>query len=243
MAAPAYVHEEYTHDLSSPREIVPVLLELFHPASVVDVGCGIGTFLYCLKEGGVDEVLGIDGPWTNRQLVSKYLADNEFREANLSEEIKLEKQFDLALCLEVGEHLAERASENLVKTLCGLSKRIVFSAAIPGQGGQNHINEQWTAYWQGKFAKFGYRFLDVFRPYFWDNSKIHWWYRQNIFLVIHESVEFNGSALRKASDGKIMNLIHPELFRLKDERLNQLMSGRSPLRDYLRLIAKKFLKK
>jgi 2-polyprenyl-3-methyl-5-hydroxy-6-metoxy-1,4-benzoquinol methylase len=78
-----YVHTRNAHNLTAPREIVPVIMKLLNPTSVADIGCGIGTFLYCFKESGVKQVLGIDGKWVNKDLLSEYLLPEEFNEFDL----------------------------------------------------------------------------------------------------------------------------------------------------------------
>src|SRR5882724_5560989 len=118
-----YVHEEDAHNLRSPSIIVPYLVDKFKPTSVIDVGCGIGTFLHVFKQQGVKEVLGIDGKWVNRKQL--YIPEEEFLEVNLEEPIKLDKTYDLVLCLEVAEHLAPTAADLLVDSLGSLGKKIV----------------------------------------------------------------------------------------------------------------------
>ena len=81
-----YIHTKELHNLSSPREIVPVLMEVINPKSVVDVGCGVGTFLYAFKEAGVKNVLGIDGPWVNKELLNKYIDQEEFIEEGVTKD-------------------------------------------------------------------------------------------------------------------------------------------------------------
>lgn len=239
MTKPTYIHEEYTHELGSPREIVPFLMNVFKPASVADVGCGIGTFLYCFKEQGVKEVMGVDGKWTDKQLLSKYLSPEEFREVDLALDFSLQKEFDLVLCLEVAEHLPATSAETLIKNLVQLGKIIVFSAAVPDQGGQNHINEQWIDYWQKKFNLHNYRIVDMLRPYFWDNPNIHWWYKQNMVVAIHESVALTAFRLPEHPPGKIFNYVHPELLRKKQGEIDRIISGGNPLLTYLKYIYKK----
>ncbi len=50
-----YIHKEDIHNLRAPRQLVPIILQLCSPESVVDIGCGIGTFLYCFKEAGISD--------------------------------------------------------------------------------------------------------------------------------------------------------------------------------------------
>jgi SAM-dependent methyltransferase len=233
-----YIHEEYTHNLDSPSQIVPVLIDIFTPASVIDVGCGIGTFLHSFKQQGVKQVVGVDGSWANKDLVYKYLKPEEFIEQDLSENIQTDRQFDLAICLEVAEHLSAEKAESLVKNLTKLSKVIVFSAAIPCQGGQNHINEQWSGYWQNLFRQHKFYFKDVLRPYFWQNDKIHWWYRQNMFVVLHESVK-DKFQFPQIDNNAILDFVHPQLLYTKQEEIDKIKAGKLPLKSYVKFLLKK----
>src|SRR6185295_2140887 len=122
------------------------IIKLFHPSSVLDVGCGLGHFLKVFIDSGINDVTGVEGPWLDN---SKLVIDNELIQIkDLEEPFDLERKFDIALCLEVAEHISEHAAEQFIKTLTVHSDVIIFSAAIPEQGGQNHINEQWIEYWE-----------------------------------------------------------------------------------------------
>ena len=95
---------------------------------------------------------------------------------------ELERRFELALCLEVGEHLPERSAPALVESLAAAAPVVLFSAAVPGQGGTSHVNEQWPPYWERLFAEQGMRKYDVIRPLIWCDRSIESWYRQNIYI-------------------------------------------------------------
>src|SRR6185312_12063432 len=102
----------------SATKIVPILMELFRPRSVIDVGCGIGTWLLAFREMGAMEITGIDGPYVD---ASDLLIPNEmFLKADLSRPLNLSKRSDLAVCLEVAEHLPAEASAGFVNTLCSI---------------------------------------------------------------------------------------------------------------------------
>ncbi len=158
-----YVHNEDTHNISAPKQIVPIIIDLVKPKSVVDIGCGLGTFLYVFKENGISDVKGIDGEWVNLKLLEKYISIDEFSKENLSDFVDVKRKFDLAICLEVAEHIEECNADNLLKTLTNASDLILFSAAIPLQSGQFHVNEKWPTYWKDKFEQLGYDFFDVVR--------------------------------------------------------------------------------
>lgn len=97
------------------------------------------------------------------------------------------KPFELAQSLEVAEHLYQEYAPNFVKLLTSLSDVVLFSAAIPYQGGVHHVNEQPPAYWAELFAKEGYVCIDCLRERIWEDDSISTWYRQNIMIFVHES--------------------------------------------------------
>jgi hypothetical protein len=86
------------------------------------------------------------------------------------------------LSLEVAEHLPPSAGPSFVATLCGLGDVVLFSAAIPHQGGTNHINEAWPGYWNGLFREQGFECFDVVRSAFWMRLEVEWWYAQNALI-------------------------------------------------------------
>ena len=205
-----YVHLDSVHNLRSPRVIVPDLIRDLAPRSVVDVGSGIGTFLSVFIENGIEDVLGVDGSWVDRGKL--YTDEKYFVEADLEQPLELGRRFDLAVCLEVAEHLKPEAADTIIASLCSLSDSVVFSAAIPGQGGDNHINEQPFEYWQEKFAARGYQYYDIFRDRYWQNDEVDCWYRQNMFLVVHESVELPPAIAAKKLNGPALVHVHPLFF-------------------------------
>lgn len=240
-----YKHDEIVHNTNSAAEIVPVIMKLINPGSVVDIGCGTGTFLKVFKEYKVAEVLGYDGSWVNRDLLLQNISLNEFREADLEAGIKAEKKFDLAVCLEVGEHLDEKAADTLVKNLCDFSDNVLFSAAIPGQGGQNHINEQYVEYWQKKFNNAGYTLYDVLRPVLWKNAKVNWWYRQNMVLYSKKNEILDSPYYQSIHENRVLTIAHPVLVEMlsnnlnrKSKILNDIYLGKLSLVDYLKLFVK-----
>lgn len=207
---------------------MPIVLEHVKSSSVLDVGCGTGTWLKAFEEQGIVDYQGVDGAHLDRSLL-KIPADR-FLVYDLNHPFSLNRSFDLVLSLEVAEHLEERYADGHVETLVNHGKAILFSAAVPGQGGQHHVNEQWPEYWQEKFGKHGFYFHDVIRPRIWNNRGVDWWYRQNIFLVT-----------REASPERIMSAVHPELYRkvLRDNA--QYLQGLSEGKQGLKIGARMFL--
>ncbi len=204
-----YIHEEAIHNLASPQKIVPEVIKLLNPKSVIDVGCGIGTFLAVFEKCGIADYLGVDGDWVVRDQL--LIRKEHFRAIDLEKEFDLGRSFDLVVCLEVAEHVAESSSDPFVKSLINHGRMILFSAAIKHQGGQNHVNEQNFDYWQRKFRKHGYYFYDVFRPIFWNSVDVQWWYKQNMFLVAHESSRLTPAIETRRMPDNADTQAHPDL--------------------------------
>jgi SAM-dependent methyltransferase len=186
--APALV-SPYTsfNSLNSARGVVPIVLDLVPARSVVDFGCKHGEWLTEFREHGVSRLLGFDQQ--KRIAQGLLVRDNEFVVADLRQPVPLKDRFDLAVCLEVAEHLPASSAAPLVATLTSAAPAILFSAAVPGQGGHGHLNEQPRQYWTDLFTQHRYRALDCLRPRIWQNPDVAFWYRQNLFLFANEEVQ------------------------------------------------------
>jgi SAM-dependent methyltransferase len=179
--------------LESARVMAPLVINLLQPRSVVDVGCGRGAWLRAFADCGVDTICGVDGNYVDR---SKLLIDPAcFHPANLAGEFTLDRAFDLAVCLEVAEHIPDAQSRYLVKSLTKVAPSVLFSAALPGQDGVNHINEQWPGYWRDRFAECGFAMFDPFRPNLRNDRRIAWWYRQNVLLFANDTARASHPSL------------------------------------------------
>ncbi len=166
--------------IESARVVAPIVMDLVSPASVVDVGCGLGGWLKIFGECGVKELCGIDGDHIDR---TKLLFDPaRFVAADLAGPFAITGRFDLALCVEVAEHLPEHRASALVASLCGAAPVILFSAAVPGQGGLAHVNERWPSYWRALFARHRFQMFDSIRPRIRDDTRVAWYYRQNLVI-------------------------------------------------------------
>lgn len=219
-----YTKEFYSLINSSSKEsalhIIPLIMSLFPSIrSVADIGCGTGAFLNIFRCFGV-EITGFE---------FSDLPDNELlipaeniRKVDLRSSLSIPEKFDLAICLEVGEHMDLDTSDTLITTLTALSNIILFSAAIPGQPGTNHINCQWPSWWAVKFNSFEYKPFDIIRPIFWQIPGVAEWYRQNMILFINTSMINDDDILadikrlRRFTDFKCAPLIHPKWQKLVD---------------------------
>lgn len=186
----------------SAERVVPVLQTLYAPTSVLDVGCGRGHWLAVFRGRGVTDVLGLDGSYVPVERLA--VPATSFRAVDLEHPPALDRRFDLALCLEVGEHLPADAAHRLVDLLVLASDTVVFSAAVPGQGGQHHVNEQWQSYWAGLFRQHGYEPLDDVRRALWDDVDVQPYYLQNCLTYVPAAV-----AGRQVD---LVDVVHPRLF-------------------------------
>lgn len=216
MSEVQYVHTTAIHNCAAAAEVLPHVFSLRRPRTVLDVGCGTGTWLRVAKELGAAEVQGLDGVHVDRALLT--IAVDEFQQHDLTQPLALGRTYDLVICLEVAEHLPDAAAAELVRGLAAHGDFILFSAAIPNQGGQHHVNEQWPAYWQALFAAQGLYPYDVLRARFWGNERVEWWYRQNMIVYAPRAAE---DWLGGPPTPAVLPLVHPGLFALQREQLEQ----------------------
>ena len=197
------------------------------PKSVIDVGCGYGYFLHEAKQlWSINKAIGIDGPWIEKehlQIPQKEFLEYDLQDATLIKKCQFSHNFDLAVSFEVAEHLDKSFAKNFVEFLTSLSDIIIFSAAIPGQGGQGHVNEQWPSFWVNIFKRYNYKPFDILRERIWHNQYIEIWLRQNILLFAKEdSYLYNDLQSQKLSN--YIDIVHPEFFLLKLNGISGLRS-------------------
>ncbi|PBJ13854.1 bifunctional 2-polyprenyl-6-hydroxyphenol methylase/3-demethylubiquinol 3-O-methyltransferase UbiG [Flavobacterium sp. ACN6] len=236
-----YVHEDHVHNFKAAEIAVPYIVKLLKPKSVVDVGCGIGTWLKVFQDYNIDKIIGIDGHYVDKQKLK--IDESKFIEHDLEKEFSSDEKYDLAISLEVAEHLSVESASIFIISLSKLSDTIVFSAAIPHQGGQNHLNEQPPQFWIDIFEDLGFKLYDIFRPIFWDDNNIDAWYRQNMMLFTKDSSLFKELDLLDNFRGK--HIVHPQLQHYKandliflKNQVNRINEGKRNGRFYFRLIGK-----
>jgi len=218
---------------ASAQRIVPLVLALIPARSVLDVGCGTGHFLRAFREAGVSDITGIDSDHVPRdQLV---IEPHHFIPGDLSQAFDLKRRYDLVISLEVAEHLPPPAAEAFVASLVRHASTVVFSAAIPFQGGTAHLNEQWQSYWARLFADHGYHPYDPIRPALWRDDQVAWWYRQNILLFADARAGAAYPALAKLSPAPDASLdqVHPENYAAKARSWHAAMTDLEQLKTFL----------
>lgn len=236
-----YDHAQNMHTQRGPAAALPVIFGSAIPKSILDVGCGTGTWLKAALNLGITDVYGIDGVEIPPE---QLLFDNRlFKRCDLTTNVNLGRRFDLALCLEVAEHLDEEFASVLVQTLVNHADQIVFSGACPGQPGQHHVNCQWPSYWQRVFNQRGYVCDDNLRWKIWDDIRIEPWYRQNLFAA-KKDPKFAGA------EPRIKSVLHPDLqqliFALRNDfehHVTQIEEGRMKAQWYFRTPARALIEK
>jgi hypothetical protein len=181
----AFQNMAATGSAYAARRIISAMRTVLPVQSVIDFGCARGTWLREWQAQAVDDVIGVDGGYVDR---SKLEIDQRcFVVHDLAAPLNLGRRFDLAQSLEVAEHLPPARAATFVADIVAHAPVVLFSAAPPGQGGENHLNEQPATYWQGLFLDHNYVAIDCFRPLLARESGIPDWYRYNIILYVQRS--------------------------------------------------------
>lgn len=189
---------------ASAARIVPLVVQAIKPGSVIDVGCGTGEWLAEFCHAGVAEVVGVDGGHAAPEQLR--IPAQAFCAVDLRSPLRLERRFDLAMSLEVAEHLPPERSESFVADLVALAPAVLFSAAIPGQPGTDHISPRWQDEWAEMFRSHGYHPWDLVRTAVWDDSQVDPWYAQNTLLYVDSPPEGRDRSAMP------LRLVHPELY-------------------------------
>ena len=177
--------------------------------------------------------MGLDGEWvdTNDLLIPA----TSFHSVNLTTYRHNPKdKYDLCICLEVAEHLDCCISDSLISNLTLASDIILFSAAVPEQGGQHHVNERPPSYWNDKFEVKGFRQLDFLRPRFWGNEEVAWWYRQN--MIIYSKTNLNDELHYFSDDFLGKHIVHPTAFA---EKCSELSIENASFRNLIKQLLKR----
>lgn len=200
--------------LISAKAVLDVVRSVHPFESIVDFGCGHGSWLAAAQSLGASKLRGVDGVWVDpEKMISREI---QFSHADFEKPISSVGKFDLAMSAEVAEHISEASALYLVDALCNASDTVLFGAAIPGQVGRHHVNLQWQSWWAAHFRNHGYVAVDAVRPHVWANEQVHWWYRQNLLIYCKRE---NREAIKafKALEGQLLDVVHPKLYIVKHE--------------------------
>lgn len=235
-----YDHAQNPHTVEgATAAFSKIFAHLDLPTSLLDVGCGIGTWMRAAIDFGVPDVRGLDGIVVpEREL---HVPKSSVERRDLSKPFRLQRRFDVVLCLEVAEHLPETSAEELISSLAIHTDNVLFSAACPGQPGQHHANCQWPSYWQAQFNRHGFRCDDSVRWKIWDDARVEPWYRQNVFWARKDLIV-------AGKEERIKSIIHPELLEIMNvpaviERMRQVEQGSESIRWYLEVCSRAIIRK
>lgn len=186
------------------------VFKLYKPTSVLDIGCGVGSWLSAAEDLGASRLYGYEGRWVEKD---KMLSKNiELSTMDLSQHFASQHRVDLALSLEVGEHLPCDNSGALVSALCDSSDVVLFGAGIPYQWGTSHINLQWQSFWAKLFREKGFTAYDIIRAATWKSEAVEWWYRQNTLLYVKSGSESIKSDLLTGWECRVYDVVLPEYY-------------------------------
>jgi hypothetical protein len=213
---------ERAEEVGIARIILKQVTDILRPTSIVDLGTGAGSWLAAAKQLEINNVRGLDGPWVPGEL--RQIAESEFLAVDLEKPLPDLGRFDMAICAEVLEHISEAASLKAVKWLCQSAPAILFSAAVPHQGGTNHVNEAWHSTWAHRFEVHGFKTYDIVRPMIWTDGRIPFWYRQNLLLMANDET---GEKLRLGpANPDYLDFVHPDTYLDRSNRVVHLESKR-----------------
>jgi len=227
-----YIYEDRFFDYvdigssRSARHVIAAVRPHISVLSVLDVGCGRGIWLAEWRRSGIAEVQGVDGSYVSTAELA--VPAQYFRALDVSYPFDLERKFDLVQSLEVAEHIAADCAEIFIDNLCRHGDLILFSAAVPGQGGEHHINEQPYEYWREKFRVRGYRVFDFVRTVVARNRQVEPWYRYNsLFFVRDNALERLDKAVQRTQlqDSTPVPDVAPLSWRLRNATLRRMPSG------------------
>jgi hypothetical protein len=207
-------------EAASAAAALPLLLELVpNVTSLVHVGLGGGEWLAEAQRLGVRDVHGIDGPWASSD--DLLVPADQVTVADTTRPFDLGRRFDLAICVEYAEHLPDSRAASFVADLAKLAPVVAFSAAIPGQGGVGHINEQWPDYWSAHFESAGYRMVDAVRRQLWTATTGPAYLAQNLLIAVDNKRlgDYPRLAEVAARDGAgVLSIVHPAIYQAKLRR-------------------------
>lgn len=227
----------------SAQRMLGALAEILPPITrITDYGCGVGTWLAVAGQiFDTTDLCGYEGPWVEPDMLEVAPHQFEVRDLSRAEERAPTRDSDLVLCLEVAEHLAPAHADDLVQCLTRRSAFVLFSAAIPHQGGKGHVNERWPGYWRQRFDACGFETFAPLRERFWNDEHISPWYRQNLLLCVARDrvAEVRLSPAERAAS--VLDIVHPAVFEAalarQQKQIDQLTTLRGAWHNFRRALA------
>lgn len=160
----SYYRKHEKGSYNSAITILEYILSFYKFNSLIDLGCGMGTWCKAASDLGVENILGLDQHVYEQQYM--LISDKNYIRFNLKNKLNGYGPFDIAISVEVAEHIDNTYVDSFIRNVCSQSNVVLFSAALPFQGGTGHINEKRCSFWKQKFNKYGYEIIDCIRPHF-----------------------------------------------------------------------------
>ena len=226
---------------ATARPLLPLVIEAVGgpPKTVVDVGCNTGIFLQEFQRLGVERVLGLDGEWVPRERLQ--IPTSAFRAVDLRKPVALPEHFDLAMSLEVAEHLEPEYADTFVDSLVSLAPIVLFSAALPLQRGTHHVNCRWPEYWAEKFRARGYVPIDCLRDQLLPLPDVGHPYAMNTILYVARETLPKHPTLQGRLDPRMTRV--PIKIRTEDHPLAWMANRLPPLpREWLFYVSRRLLR-
>jgi SAM-dependent methyltransferase len=168
-------YENITEDATRSRDAVFEILGIDKSVTVVDCGGGTGGWGVGLKNYTcIDYRVPLDALLINPE---------QYIDQDLRKPFNMGEKFDVVISCEVIEHLEEEFTDTFIDNVCRLVKDdgvIIFSGAVPNQGGNNHLTERFQTHWAKKFRERG--FYGTQHPCIKRDERIALYYRQNIVI-------------------------------------------------------------
>lgn len=217
-----------SHWIDGPSEMVKASMQYFNTAdrsqdmllkavhdmvpfaSVADFGTGRGTWLKSAIDMGVTDVRGYDIP--EIPVEQRQFPAECYFPADLGKPVAIERSFDLAISTEVAEHLPKEHAAIFIANVASASDIVLFSAAIPYQGGAGHCNENWVEYWAKLFTPHGFECFDLLRLPYWNEAAIRSYYRQNVLIFAKGTAAQTLRDKGHAPSPNAPSLVHPEQY-------------------------------
>lgn len=209
----AFYDDQVEGSARSAAVILPLLFAVLRPSRVIDIGCGQGAWLAEAGRLGATTLTGLDGDWVDRARLRSPAI--RFVPTDLAGPIAIETTHDLCLSVEVAEHLPPARADAFVEALCRAADAVLFSAAVPGQGGTEHVHEARASRWAARFAAQGFEAFDLVRGAVWDDPRVEWWYRQNCLVYARRGSAAHALLAAVPLPPRPRDLVHPDAFEAK----------------------------
>ncbi len=243
-----FYNEQKYRSLRAAGIILPYLFQFYKPNSVVDIGCGSGSWLRASKDLGVETIHGVDINEVDEQtlFVPRDVIDIfDFSNLTFQDEFVSRQKYDLAISLEVAEHLEPQNAVSFVKYITSFSDVVLFSAAHPFQGGVHHVNCQPAKYWASLFNEEGYICVDIMRRQLMFEPQLAdcFWYGQNSFLYVHKSKSVLLNALQDYITDAPVSYYHQEVVDVIVNQMNEMSNRLTKMENSLWYRIQRKLKK